>query len=538
MNLNILKQIPGINKNFKIKDVNYLTKIIIIDDFFVEPFYEYLNSKTIQSLTANAKNQPVNKKDIKCDFDIDESLEAGQKEFANFFTSKIWQKAVQEATDVKINEYTSIFTNCLKPETNRGLYAGPTLCSVLKNEQQNNYNNNDNMIIVGKHDESYDIDYDDKDLNKIIKSVSAIYFSHPKKNQKNASLDFCKGHHDTMPLKIEAKANRLVLFELTPDSYHRITNTDDAVLYIQQYFHSNPSYFFNKNLDKIYETKILHNLPFVDRINDSKPMWNIENDSEYKEYFSTLTTEKIFKNSDIRRLLVEKFNLLNKELKNEKEILEDTIIRPANPLGVFKTKLPEEHRQRLKDLFISNLDNDQKFYVGKIELGKDMESFLIDKINLYQKMLGHNFYYQKNDPSITFQSQTSANIQKKEIIQHKKHLNIQKVTLWRHDETKGYQKFAWTDIIDAKLACVIYLDLEEEGAPTRFYNIYLHPDKYNTKQHEPGRTDNIGEWLFFSSPTKFTVYANDMIIYPGAIIHEIAPIKPNKERLIITIGLS
>lgn len=538
MNLNILKQIPGVNKDFKVQVIDHPTKIIIVDDFFIDPFYYYLNSRVIYNLRENAGHQPKNGKDIECSFDIDVYSKNQERDFSNFFISKIWEKSIQNSLNLEINKYTSIFTKYLRPNINRGIYAGPNLCSVFQNEQDEK--KDEGLVLVGQ-DEIYNIDYDAKNLNKIIKSASAVYFCHTKKNEEGSSLEFYEGDITNLKeaivsLKINAKANRLVLFELTPDSLHRIVNFKNHVGYIQQYFHSNPAYYLNKNLYKIHKTRFKNNLSLFDRHDYSKVIWNIENDSEYKKYFSTLTMQEIFTNFHIRRLLLEKFYIANNKLEDRKEILDDTIIPPAKPLGVFKTKLPEKYIQKLKDLFISELQDNKKFHVAKIYLGQDFEEFILDKIDKYEKMLGYNFYYQKNDPDVVFQSKSAAYVHKKEITKHKKHLNVQKITLWKHDEKNGYQKFTWTDIINHKIACVIYLDVEKDGAPSRFNNLYLHPDKYNTKQHEPGRIDNLGEWLFFSSPTEFKVYTNDIIIYPGAIVHEIGPVKNDKDRLIITIA--
>jgi hypothetical protein len=284
MQKDILKSFPEINSNYKIQFINYPFSAIIIDDFFTENHYKKISDfceKETRELKLNNKEYPFK-----------------QEHFTpaspfHFFSSPMLKSFISSIFNIQLNNYLyiSLFSKRQNFKQNEEILNGAQICSVFDQGNQKN------QII---ENENYQDDSEIFQSTKIIRSVLMLYFIDGK-GQEAVGL-YSEPNKKSLSTQIKSKKNRVVFFENNPKTYFNFLPKENPTSFITQWFHSNPSYYLNRNLDLISTERIEKNLPFVERWNH-KPLWDIEKDKEYLKYFGTINFYSLLQNKDLIKIL-------------------------------------------------------------------------------------------------------------------------------------------------------------------------------------------------------------------------------------------
>jgi hypothetical protein len=100
MRKDLLKEFPGVNANFKIQLIESPARGVIIDDFFIQPYYQYLSKYFNYFLSKKTEGDLYNINYILEDKDLDDKNNP-----FNFFKLPLWKYFVSKVFDIDINKY-------------------------------------------------------------------------------------------------------------------------------------------------------------------------------------------------------------------------------------------------------------------------------------------------------------------------------------------------------------------------------------------------------------------------------------------------
>ena len=132
---------------------------------------------------------------------------------------------------------------------------------------------------------------DDSDKNpdtiKAIRSIAMLYYANNPENIEDytgGSTGIYDGYQGKLIKEVKALNNRLLVFEVCPNSYHAFIGANFDRSALVQWYHCSPAYFIHRNLVQIKKDYKIDN-----RTNEawgiSGTKWSIENDPEYSKYF-------------------------------------------------------------------------------------------------------------------------------------------------------------------------------------------------------------------------------------------------------------
>jgi hypothetical protein len=284
MQKDIFKSFPEINSNYKIQFIKHPFNALIIDDFFTENHYKKISDifkKQSNELKINNKEYPFKEKHF-----------SPTSPFY-FLTSPAFKNFVSSIFNIQLNNYLYIssFLERKNFKENEEILNGAQICSIFDEDNQN-------IQII--ENEDYKDDSEIFGSTKIIRSLLMLYFINNK--EEEAIGLYSEPNKKSLCTQIKSKNNRIVLFENNPKTYFNFLPKKNPTSFICQWFHSNPSYYLNKNLKLINEERIEKNLPIVERWND-KPLWDIERDEEYQKYFGSVKLDSLLRNKDLIEIL-------------------------------------------------------------------------------------------------------------------------------------------------------------------------------------------------------------------------------------------
>lgn len=132
---------------------------------------------------------------------------------------------------------------------------------------------------------------DDSDRNphtvKTIRSIAMLYYANNPENIDDyigGSTGIYDGYQGKLIKEVKALNNRLLVFEVCPNSYHAFIGANFDRSALVQWYHCSPAYFIHRNLVQIKKDYKIDN-----RTNEAWGVtgtrWDIENDPEYSKYF-------------------------------------------------------------------------------------------------------------------------------------------------------------------------------------------------------------------------------------------------------------
>ena len=132
---------------------------------------------------------------------------------------------------------------------------------------------------------------DDSDKNpdtiKVIRSIAMLYYANNPENIDDyvgGSTGIYDGYQGKLIKEVKALNNRLLVFEVCPNSYHAFIGANFDRSALVQWYHCSPAYFIHRNLFQIKKDyKIDSRTHEGWGISGTK--WSIENDPEYSKYF-------------------------------------------------------------------------------------------------------------------------------------------------------------------------------------------------------------------------------------------------------------
>ena len=283
MNLELLKNHPYISQDIKGEKFNSPYNHIIIDNFLKKDVYK--NICELFPKYISKQKQVVGKVSEVATTNYNAFIYQPTEEECvdgyDLFHSEVWKDFMADTFKVILNQHNMLSLHLHEgspenPSKSGWSHKDLALCSVINDPMK--------KIKIAGSDCKYNDDSEDQQPNttKVARQIAILFYLNNKENleEGDGGGTGVYGSYDKNSLIKEVKPvnNRVFAFEVCPKSFHGFIGAKFDRSAIVQWFHSNPAYFLNKHLTKIFED------PF-ERWSEG-PIWNIEKDPEYFNYFS------------------------------------------------------------------------------------------------------------------------------------------------------------------------------------------------------------------------------------------------------------
>lgn len=281
-----LKLHPFVSENVSIDIHIDPFRHIIIDNLFKTEIYEKISKKfpeLISRVPSYHGQVGLDPKHIYKAFiygfkqdDCIDGFEFFAQEFLKNFLSELFKITFNQHIAYSGHFHKGSIEN---PSNNGWIHTDLNICSAINDPSKN-------IKIIS--DCVYADDSNDYiNTNKIARSVASLFYLN---NLENLSEDDGGGtgiygsysHQDFIKSVLPIN-NRLFAFEISPISYHAFIGAKFDRSAIVQWFHSNPSYYVHKHLDKFKKQFKEKNKIFELWKKDN--LWSLEQDPEYLKYF-------------------------------------------------------------------------------------------------------------------------------------------------------------------------------------------------------------------------------------------------------------
>jgi hypothetical protein len=281
-----LKQHPYISENISLRIFEEPFKHIVIDNLLKPEIYKKICRKFPELISK--KNSPHGQVGSD-ENNIYEAIIYGLvsqdcMDGFEFFVDPFWKNYLSELFNIIFNEHTAYSAHFHKgseetPSKSGWIHKDLSICSAINDPQKE-------IKIID------DCNYADDSNNqpqtsKIIRSVASLFYLNNQENLLAKSGGgtgiFTSYKYNDIVKSILPKNNRIFAFEISPISYHAFIGAKFNRSAIVQWFHSSPSYYVHKHLDKFKEQFKNQNMIFERWKKDN--LWNIEQDPEYSKYF-------------------------------------------------------------------------------------------------------------------------------------------------------------------------------------------------------------------------------------------------------------
>jgi len=287
MNLNLLKSHPYISPDIKIEKFTDPYPYIIIDNLFKPEIYQKMCDKFHTYISRVEK--PFGKVgDTGLDYDalIYAVKEEDCSEGYDFFKFKLWQIFISNIFNVEFNQHMAYSLHfhkgsIEKPSRNGWPHLDLSICSAIDNPEKS--------INIGGDciypDDTHNLQPHTK---KIIRSVAMLYYFNNKNDQQEGDGGgtgvFKNYNSNSFVKEVKPINNRLFAFEISPKSYHGFVGAKFDRSAMVSWFHSNPSYIVNKNLD-LYKQRFMQNGEVFEYWKKDN-RWTLDMDPEYNKFFN------------------------------------------------------------------------------------------------------------------------------------------------------------------------------------------------------------------------------------------------------------
>ena len=280
-----LKLHPYVSENVSLQILEVPYKHIIIDNLLKPEIYKKICDKFPEFISR--RSAPHGQVGTNPD-NVYEAIIYGLHthdciEGFEFFIDPFWKNWLSELFNVVFNEHTTYSIHFHKgskekPSKSGWAHKDLSICSARNDASQE-------VKIV--RDCNYADDSNDQpDTNKIIRSVANLFYLNNIENpseEDGGGTGIYTNYKKNYVKSILPFNNRLFAFEISPISYHAFIGAKFDRSAIVQWFHSNPSYYVHKHLDKFKAQFKKENMIFEKWKKDN--LWNLEQDPEYSKYF-------------------------------------------------------------------------------------------------------------------------------------------------------------------------------------------------------------------------------------------------------------
>jgi hypothetical protein len=286
--LNKLKSHPYISENVSLKIYEEPFKHIVIDNLLKPEIYEKLCKKfpEFTSRREAPHGQVGTNKDNVYEAIIYGLVTEDCIDGFEFFIDPFWKNYLSELFNIVFNEHTTYSTHFHKgskdkPSKSGWIHKDLSICSAIDNTSQ------EVKVIDDCH--YADDSNEQPHTSKIIRSVANLFYlnniENPSEEDGGGTGIYTSYNHKDLIKSILPINNRLFAFEISPISYHAFIGAKFDRSAIVQWFHSNPSYYVHKHLDKFKAQFKKENMTFERWKKDN--LWNLEQDPEYSKYFDS-----------------------------------------------------------------------------------------------------------------------------------------------------------------------------------------------------------------------------------------------------------
>jgi hypothetical protein len=284
--INDLKSHPSVSENVSIEIFEEPYRHIIIDNLLKPDIYKKICYKFFEVIKhAHRSHGQVGTNPENVYEAIIATLTPQDcVEGFDFFAEPFWKNYLSDIFNIIFNPHTAYslhFHEASKEKRSKDGWAHKDLsiCSVI--------NDNSKEVRLTSGCEYADDTHDRPHTLKVIRSVANLFYlnniDNPTEENGGGTGVYLNYQKDPLVKPILPKNNRLFAFEISPISYHAFIGSDFSRSAIVQWFHSNPSYYVHKHLDKFKKQYREQNLIF-ERWKD-KNLWNLEDDPDYRKYF-------------------------------------------------------------------------------------------------------------------------------------------------------------------------------------------------------------------------------------------------------------
>jgi len=284
--LNELKAHSFVSKDatFNLYEEPY--RYVVIDNLFKPEIYEKISKKVPELIAKQNKShgQVGSNPNLIYDAIIYSLIENDCSEGLDFFITSFWKNYLSELFDVMLNEHTAYSAHFHKgskdkPSKSGWAHKDLTICSAINDLSKD-------VKIINDCDYANDSN-DPPNTNKIIRSVVTLFYlnniENPSEEDGGGTGIYDNYQKNNLIKNILPKNNRLFIFEISPLSYHAFIGAKFDRSALVQWFHSCPSYYVHKHLDKF--KKQFKNQNFIFERWKKDNFWDLEEDPEYSKYF-------------------------------------------------------------------------------------------------------------------------------------------------------------------------------------------------------------------------------------------------------------
>jgi hypothetical protein len=284
--LDILKTHPYVSENVSLTIYETPFKHIIIDNLFKSHIYERISKKFPEFIAR--KKAPFGQVGTNAN-NIYEAIIYGLIpndciDGFEFFIDPFWKNYLSEIFNIIFNEHTAYSAHFHKgslesPSKSGWIHKDLSICSAI--------NSNTEKVKIVRDCNYADDSHSQPHTNKIIRSVATLFYLNNIDNPTEEDGGGT-GIYQSYKIKDLVKSilpinNRLFAFEISPVSYHAFIGAKFNRSATVQWFHSNPSYYVNKHLDKFKKQFKNENIIFERWKKDN--LWKLDEDPEYSKYF-------------------------------------------------------------------------------------------------------------------------------------------------------------------------------------------------------------------------------------------------------------
>jgi hypothetical protein len=253
---------------------------IVIDNLFNSHIYESLSKKFPEFIarTKPYKDQPGATSDYEgyiYGLSSEELIDG-----YDFFASIKLKNFIEHKFNIKTSKYISPSAHFHKAPSKSGfIHRDSNICSfpILANHT--------GMSTSGKGATYTDDSNLNKNSVKMMRSIALIYYlnNNDSIDSTGGGTGIYNGYQGSLIKTIEAKNNRMFIFEIGHNSYHAFIGANFDRSAIVSWFHSSPAYIVNRNWEHYKK-----NNNYIEKWSKRNPdeYWSIEEDPEYSKYFS------------------------------------------------------------------------------------------------------------------------------------------------------------------------------------------------------------------------------------------------------------
>jgi hypothetical protein len=281
-----LKSHPYISENISLNIYEQPFKHIVIDNLLKPEIYQKISNKFPELVSR--RSAPHGQVGTNSD-NVYEAIIYGLApedaiEGFEFFIDPLWKNWLSNIFNTIFNEHTAYSIHFHKgskekPSKSGWVHQDLSICSAINDPSKD-------VKIVNDCDYADDSN-DNPHTNKIIRSVANLFYvnniENPSEEDGGGTGIYTSYDKNDYVKSILPTNNRLFAFEVSPISYHAFIGANFNRSAIVQWFHSNPSYYVHKHLEK-FKSQFIENERIFEEWKQNNP-WSIEQDTEYSKYF-------------------------------------------------------------------------------------------------------------------------------------------------------------------------------------------------------------------------------------------------------------